>query len=217
MLPLISRKVDLSFEKLRKWRRKWADVSVSLLRLQIGLSESWKLCLNLCLRRWLKSNLNLVNNVTHLGLWQLKTVLPEGRMKYKSVFLKIFKLFELQILRCSLFDSITAEGKKEFWKKLCFTLNKEILLVFLKLYVHTEVGIILNTYFGHLYLKILENQHSFLYRLLFSRVSKPSSSHSFSLDVPLIAPVIANVALYWIECSFWWNDALYACSYIMSR
>ena len=187
-----------------------------MFRWVIGLSESWKLYLNLCSRRWLKPSLNLVNNLTPLGLWQLKTVLPEGRMKFKSVFLKIFKLSELRIFRSSLFHSITAEGKKEFRKKLCFTLNRGILLVFLVLYVLTEVGIILNRYFGHLYLKILKKQHSFLYHLLFSRVSKPGSSYSFSLDVPLIVPVIANAALYWIESSFWRNEALYAWSYMMS-
>ena len=114
MLPMISRKVDLSFEKLGQWRRKWADVSISLPQLQIGLSESWKLCLNLCSWRWLKPNLNLVNNLTHLGLWQLKTVLPEERMKFKSVFLKTLKLSELRIFKSSLFHSIAAEGKKEF-------------------------------------------------------------------------------------------------------
>ena len=181
------------------------------------LSESWKLCLNLCSQRWLKPNLNLVNNLTLLGLWQLKTVLSEGRMKFKSVFLKRFKLSEMRIFRSSLFHSITAEGKKEFRKKLYFTLNREILLVFLALYVLTEVGIILNRYFGHLYLKILKKQHSFLDHLLFSRVSTPSSSYSFSLDAPLIAPAIGNAALNWIESSLWWNEALYAWSYMMSK
>ena len=124
----------------------------------------------------------------------MKTVLPEGRMKFKSVFLKIFKLSELRIFRSSLFHSITAEGKKEFRKKLCFTLNRGILFVFFMFYVLTELGIIWKRYFGHLYLKILQKQHSFLYHLLFSRLSKPSSSYSFSIDVPLIAPVIANAA-----------------------
>ena len=75
-------------------------------------------------------------------------------MKFKSVFLKIFKLSVLRIFRSSLIHSITAEGKKEFWKKLCFTLNRGILLVFLVLYVLTEVRIIPNRHFGHLYLKI---------------------------------------------------------------
>ena len=143
-------------------------------------------------------------------------MLPEVRMKFKSVFLKIFKLSELQIFRSSLFHPIAAEGKKEFWKKLCYTLNRGILLVFLVLYVLTEVGIILNRYFGHLYLKILKKQHSFLYHFLFSRVSKPSSLYSFSLDFFLAAPIIANAALFWIQSSFWWNEALYVWSYMMS-
>ena len=114
MLPLIFRKVDLSFEKLGQWRRKWADASVSLPQLQIRLSESWKLRLNFCSQRWLKPNLNLVNNLTPLGLRQLKTVLPEGHMKFKSVFLKIFNLFELRIFRSSLFHSIPQKEKRNF-------------------------------------------------------------------------------------------------------
>ena len=137
-------------------------------------------------------------------------------MKLKSVFLKILKLSELQMFRSSFFHSITAEAKKEFWNKLCFTLNRGILLVFLVLYVLTDVGIILNRYFGHLYVKILKKQHRFLYHLLFSRVSKPRLSYSSSLDVPLVAPVIPNAVLYWIESSFWWNEAIYAWSYMMS-
>ena len=88
----------------------------------------------------------------------------------------------------------------------------EYLITFLVLYVLTEVRIILNRYFWHLYLKTLKKHHSFLYHLLFSRVSKPSPTYSFPLDVSLIAPAIANDALYWIESSFWWNEALYAWS-----
>ena len=118
------------------------------------------------------------------------------RMKFKSLFLKIFKLSELRMFRSSLLHSITPEGKKEFCKKSCFTLKTGMILVFLVLYVLRKVWIILNRYPGHLYLKILKNQCSFLYHLLFSMVSKPSSLYNFSLDVPLIVPVIANAALY---------------------
>ena len=51
MLPMMFRKADLSFEKLRQWIGELADISVSLPQLQIGLSESKKLCLSLCSRR----------------------------------------------------------------------------------------------------------------------------------------------------------------------
>ena len=155
MLPMIFRKVDLSFEKLglkkvMSWRFNIVPTAIG----EMNRHESWKQCSNLCSRRWRKPNLNLVNNLTRFELWQLKTVLPEGRMKFKSVFLEMFKLSELQIFMSSLLHSITAEGKKEFRKKLWFTLNRGILLVFLVLYVLTKVGIILNRCFGHLYEKL---------------------------------------------------------------
>ena len=114
-----------------------------------------------------------------MGLWQLKIVLPEGQMKFKSVFLNVFKFSHFQIFCSSFFHLITTEGRIEFWKKLCFTLNRGILLVFLVLYLITKVGIILNRYFGHLYLKVLKEQHSLLYHLHFSRISKPSSLYSY--------------------------------------
>ena len=63
------------------------------------------------------------------------TLLPEGRINFKRRYLKIFKLSELRIFRSNLFHSMTTEGKKKFWKKLCFTLNWRMLLVFLVLYL----------------------------------------------------------------------------------
>ena len=41
-------------------------------------------------------------------------MLPEGRMNFKSILLKIFKLFEFQTFWSSLFHSITAKGKMNF-------------------------------------------------------------------------------------------------------
>ena len=150
MFLIVFRKVDLSLERWGQWRRQWAEVSLSLPQLRIGLSESWKPCLNLCSRRWLKPSLNLVSNLTPLRLWQLKTLLLEGRINFKTakLFLKIFKLSELRRFRSNLLHSMTAEGKKEFRKKLCFTLNWGMLLVFLVLYLLTVMGIMLKRYFG---------------------------------------------------------------------
>ena len=111
---------------------------------QTGLSESRKPCFNLCSRRWLRPSLSLVSNLIPLGLWHLKTMFPEGCINFKNFFLKINKFSELRIFWSSLFHSVTTEGKNEFWKSLCFTLNWGILLAFLMLYGLTEVGIILN-------------------------------------------------------------------------
>ena len=145
-----------------------------------------------------------------MGLWQLKTELREGRMNFKFVFVKIFKFSESRIFWSSLFHSITTGRKKKFWKKLCFSLNRGIILVFLWLYVITEVEVILN---GYWYLKILKEQHSFQYHLLFSRISKPSSLYSFSLEVPFLTSIIANVALCWIDPSFQWDVVLHGEGY----
>ena len=108
MLPMVSRKVDLSLEKLRQWKMKQADVSISLPRLQIGLSESWKLCLNLCSLRWpicLILHLMYVNSnwiyaqKTTQGKWE--TQLP-GRWKLYSPC-KSLRLNESLSISLSLF------------------------------------------------------------------------------------------------------------------
>ena len=138
-----------------QWRRKWAKVSILLPQLQTGLSVYWKSCLNLCSRRWLKPSLNLVSNLTPLRFWQLKTLFPEGRINFKRLFLKIFKFSELQRFRSNLFHSMTPEGKKEFRKKLCFTLNCEMLLVFLMLYLLKVTEIMLKRHFGEWLLQTL--------------------------------------------------------------
>ena len=114
---------DLSLEKWGQWRSKWAEVLISLPQLQIGSTESWKPCLNSCTQRLLKLSLNLISNLPPVGVWQLKTLFPEGRMNFKRLFLKIFKLSELRIFRSNLFHSMTAEGKKEFWKKECLRIE----------------------------------------------------------------------------------------------
>lgn len=54
---------------LRWGRSKWADISMSVPQLQVGLIGSRKLCLNSCSRRWLKPSLILVNNLTPLRLF----------------------------------------------------------------------------------------------------------------------------------------------------
>ena len=57
-------------------------------------------------------SLDLVDNLTPLGLCQSKTLLPERRMNFKRVFLNIFKLYELRMFWSNLFHSIIAEGKE---------------------------------------------------------------------------------------------------------
>ena len=52
-----------------QWRKKWITGSTSLPQLHKGLIESWKLCLNLCSRKWLRPSRNLVIYLIPIGLW----------------------------------------------------------------------------------------------------------------------------------------------------
>ena len=73
-----------------------------------GFTQSWKLCLNLCLLRWLNPNpgLNLVRNFKPMGLWMLKVGLAVGRPIFIKEFLKDKKilifLFAYQV--CSILE-----------------------------------------------------------------------------------------------------------------
>ena len=62
----------------------------------IGFTQSWKQCLNLWSRRWLKPSHNLVINFTPFGLRQLKKEFALGRMNFRILLLKILRLSELQ-------------------------------------------------------------------------------------------------------------------------
>ena len=53
-------------------RRKFAVDSISKPQLQNWFKESWKICLNLCSRKWLKLSRSLVINLIPLELWQFK-------------------------------------------------------------------------------------------------------------------------------------------------
>ena len=122
---------------------------MSLSQQQIGFRQSRKICLNLWSIRSLKPNLSLVISSIPVGFWQLKVLLGVGRMNCKMLFLKRARLSELLILLSRLFHSITEDGKNEFLKKLCLTLNLGMLpILFLVLYAVLVVGILSKRYLG---------------------------------------------------------------------
>ena len=131
MFYMVLRRVRLSVLHMGQWRRKCAVDSISKPQLQNGFKESWKLCLNLCSRKWLKPSRSLVINLIPLGLWQLKRLLADGLINFRILFLKILKLLEFLMLWSSLFHSIIVDGKKQFFKKVCLVLKKGILYIFL--------------------------------------------------------------------------------------
>ena len=75
MFTRVLRRVRLSIIYVGQWRRKCAVDSISKPQLQNGFKESWKLCLNLSSRKWLKPSRSLVMNLIPLGLWQLKRLM----------------------------------------------------------------------------------------------------------------------------------------------
>ena len=116
---------------------------------EIGFKQSRKFCLNLLSLRWLKTNLSLVISFIPIGLWRLKALLGVGWMNCKMLFLKRVRLSELLILLSRLFHSITMDGKNEFLKKVCLTLNLGMLsILFLVLYAVLMVAILSKRYLG---------------------------------------------------------------------
>ena len=135
MFSIMLRRVRLSIIYVGQWRRKCAVDSISKLQLQNGFKESWKLCLNLCPRKWLKPSHSLVINLIPLGLWWLKRLLADGLINFRTLFLKILKLLEFLMLWSSLFHSIIVDRKKEGFKKVCLVLKKGILCISLVTFV----------------------------------------------------------------------------------
>ena len=130
---------------------------MSLSQQHIGLKQSRKLWLNLLFCRWLKPNLSLVINFVPVGLRQLKVLLGVGRTNCQMLFLKRVKLSEFLILLARLFHSITVNGKNEFLKKVCLTLNRGMLsILFLVLYAVLAVGMLSKRYLRDSFLVILK-------------------------------------------------------------
>ena len=69
---------------------------ISKPQLQYGFKQSWKLCLNLCSRKWLIPTRNSVISLMPLWLSQLKTLFGEGLINFSIIFLKTKKLFEFR-------------------------------------------------------------------------------------------------------------------------
>ena len=74
-------------------------------------------------------------------------------MNCKMLFLKRAKLSELFILLLRLVHLVTVDGKNEFFKKVCLTLNLTLnigmlSILFLVLYAVLVIGILSNTFLG---------------------------------------------------------------------
>ena len=118
MLTKLLRSVRCSSLFKGKWRRKNLNGRFNTLpQLHVGLTVSWKLCLNLCSCRWLRPSRIRVIYLIATGFWQSKNELEEGRMNLNMLLLKTLQLSYLLRLGSNLFQSFIAEEKKELLKK----------------------------------------------------------------------------------------------------
>ena len=78
MLTKLFRSVGRSLLYKGQWRKKLIADSTSLPQLHIRFSVSWKLCLDLCSRRWLSPGRIRVIYLILIGLWHWKNELEEG-------------------------------------------------------------------------------------------------------------------------------------------
>ena len=69
--------------------KKSVVVLVSLPQSPNRFRVSWKQCLNLRSRKWLRPRRNLVRSLIPYGLWILKVVFAQCRIKFRRFFLKI--------------------------------------------------------------------------------------------------------------------------------
>ena len=152
------RRVSLSSEWLGHERRRWDVISTSFLQQQSGLRVSWKLCLNMCLRRWLSSSRSLASSFTPIGLWQSKELFQVGLMNFKIFDIKVLSASELQLFESNLLNSIMVDWKYEFSKSECCTFILGIFCAFLVLYWQLDCGIVLWRYLGEWFLYILKKK-----------------------------------------------------------
>ena len=99
ILLILVKRVCLGVWRLGQWRKKCAVVSISLPQSHNGFRVSWKQCLNLWSRRWLRPSRNLVGSLIPYGLWILKILFVQGRIKFSRFFLKTERLLFKKIER----------------------------------------------------------------------------------------------------------------------
>ena len=89
MFLIMLRREDRSLLCMGQWSKKCVVDSTSTLHLHNGFSKSWKLCLNLCSRRWLRPRRSLVRNLIPCGLWHSNSLLRKGLINFRMAFLKV--------------------------------------------------------------------------------------------------------------------------------
>ena len=78
----------------------------------------------------------------------MKIEFDDDLINFKILFLKAEKVLKFLTFKSKLFHSMTVDGKKRIYKKLCLPLKRGILSLVLVLYVLLTLGSILKRYSG---------------------------------------------------------------------
>ena len=124
--------------------------------MQIRLSVSKMLCLNLCSLKWLRPTQTWERKISSFRWLTLKTSLLQGLIKFKIFFLKVEYGGVLRISKSKLFHSTNTDKKRNKEKVIpYFKLgNHQVLTIFFWYELLFE-GIKLNKYFGECSFTIL--------------------------------------------------------------
>ena len=88
-IPLfVLKRVHLWLLNKGQYRNKWVFVSTSRPHEQNGFRVSWKLCLNLCSRKWVRPRRSLVKYFIPLQLQQLETQFGDSLINFNNFFWK---------------------------------------------------------------------------------------------------------------------------------
>ena len=138
----------LGMRKLVQWRKKCIVDSISLPNSHKGFKVSWKQCLNLCSWRWLKPRRNLVNSLFPMGLWISKILLEQGRMKFRSFFLKVIEVCWVSNVEVKLVSIWYSRRKKWVFKIIMFYFYWRDAIAKPGIVIPMKIGIKSNNYEG---------------------------------------------------------------------
>ena len=162
------------------------------MQLHIGSIESWKLCLNLFRFSW-------------RVLWMAVDTILHGS---NQAFFKNFKQICVADFTIYFIPLCYRRSKKIFLKIIMLNKKEWILIEFLVRRCVLLFGTVLKRHNVIHFWKLYTKKIIFLYQRLGFDDSKPSSPYIFSVEDLLMAPLMANVALYWSDSSLAWKDSL---------
>ena len=116
------------------WRRKWVKDSTPMPQSQIGFNLSWKLCLNVCSRKWFGPRHNDLDldvapqQIFYTMIFAIVSAIRAWPNKFKNINFKLMNKLKVLLFLSSwssLFLSIVVDGKKRVFTEARPSINKK--------------------------------------------------------------------------------------------